>query len=93
VKHPDGLSWRPDGWIFVVWTVVKNFWTYITLFTLVFLRSLGGVIFIVVVLLCFTLCPFVIKWGVIFIFGPGMYFQTRQVIFVPEWPKGEFVRL
>jgi hypothetical protein len=31
--------------------------------------------------------------GVIFIFGPGMYFQTGQVIFVPEWPKGEFVRL
>jgi hypothetical protein len=22
-----------------------------------------------------------------------MYFQTGQVIFVPEWPKGEFVRL
>jgi hypothetical protein len=31
------------------------------------------------------------KGGVIFIFGPGMYFQTGQVIFVPEWPKGEFV--
>jgi hypothetical protein len=26
--------------------------------------------------------------GVIFIFGPGMYFQTGQVIFVPEWPNG-----
>jgi hypothetical protein len=31
--------------------------------------------------------------GVIFIFEPGMYFQTGQVIFVPEWPKGEFVSL
>jgi predicted RNA-binding protein with TRAM domain len=30
---------------------------------------------------------------VIFIFGQGMYFQTGQVIFVPEWPKGEFVSI
>jgi hypothetical protein len=22
-----------------------------------------------------------------------MYFQTGQVIFVPEWPKGEFVSI
>jgi hypothetical protein len=28
-----------------------------------------------------------------FYFGPGMYFQTGQVIFVPEWPKGEFVSI
>jgi hypothetical protein len=27
------------------------------------------------------------------VFGPGMYFQTGQVIFVPEWPKGEFVSI
>jgi hypothetical protein len=33
------------------------------------------------------------KGGVIFIFGPGMYFQTDQVIFVTEWPKGEFVNI
>jgi hypothetical protein len=33
------------------------------------------------------------KGGVIFIFGPGMYFQIGQVIFVPEWPKGEFVSI
>ena len=25
--------------------------------------------------------------------GPGMYFQTGLVIFVPEWPKGEFVSI
>jgi hypothetical protein len=31
--------------------------------------------------------------GVIFIFGLGMYFQTGQVIFVPEWPNGEFVSI
>jgi hypothetical protein len=31
--------------------------------------------------------------GVIFIFGPRIYFQTSRVIFVPEWPKGEFVSL
>jgi len=33
------------------------------------------------------------KGGVILIFGPGMYFQTGQVIFVPEWPNGEFVSI
>jgi hypothetical protein len=27
------------------------------------------------------------------VFGPGMYFQTGQVIFVPEWLKGEFVSI
>jgi hypothetical protein len=35
----------------------------------------------------------VTKRGSNFWFGPGMYFQTGQVIFVPEWPKGEFVIL
>jgi hypothetical protein len=37
--------------------------------------------------------PLLQKGGVIFIFGPEMYFQTGQVIFVPEWPKGEFVSI
>jgi hypothetical protein len=37
--------------------------------------------------------PFVTKMGSTFIFEPGMYFQTSQVIFVPEWPKGEFVSI
>jgi hypothetical protein len=41
----------------------------------------------------FTLCPFETKRGSIFCFGPGMYFQTGQVFFVPEWPKGEFVSI
>jgi hypothetical protein len=35
----------------------------------------------------------VTKRGSNFYFGPGMYFQTDQVIFVPEWPKGEFVSI
>jgi hypothetical protein len=39
------------------------------------------------------LCVFLYQWGVFFIFGLGMYFQTGQVIFVPEWPKGEFVSI
>jgi len=55
-----------------LFSTMLNSWTNITLFTLVLLRPLGGVIFIL---------------------GPGMYFQTGQVIFVPEWPKGEFVSL
>jgi hypothetical protein len=29
----------------------------------------------------------VTKRGSNFYFGPGMYFQTDQVIFVPEWPS------
>jgi hypothetical protein len=34
------------------------------------------------------------KGGVFFVvFGPGMYFQTGQVFFVPEWPKREFVSI
>jgi hypothetical protein len=35
----------------------------------------------------------VTKRGSNFYFGPGMNFQTGQVIFVPEWPKGEFVSI
>jgi hypothetical protein len=66
----------------------------ITLFTQVLLRPLGGVIVVwFFSLLCFTLCPFVTKRGSNFWFGPGMYFQTGQVIFVPEWPKGVFVSI
>jgi hypothetical protein len=44
----------------------------------------------------YSVLPFVPlgqKGGVILIFGPRMYFQTGQVIFVPEWPKGEFVSI
>jgi hypothetical protein len=59
----------------------------------VLLRPLGGVIFMTVFITLFTLCPFVTKRGSNFYFGPGMYFQTGQVIFVPEWPKGEFVSI
>jgi len=48
------------------------------------------------VVFCYSVLLFVPLWqkgGVIFIFGPGMNFQTGQVIFVPEWPKGEFVSI
>jgi hypothetical protein len=31
--------------------------------------------------------------ALIFVFGLRMYFQTGQVFFVPEWPKGEFVSI
>jgi hypothetical protein len=45
------------------------------LFTLVLLKSLGGVIFVwFLLLLCFTICPFVTKRGSNFLFGPGLYF-------------------
>jgi hypothetical protein len=61
----------------------------------VLLRPLGGVIFISVgcFITQFTLCPLMTKRGSNFYFGPGMYFRTGQVIFVPEWPKGEFVSI
>jgi hypothetical protein len=41
----------------------------------------------------FTICHFETKRGSIFCFGSGMYFQTGQVFFVPEWPKEEFVSI
>jgi hypothetical protein len=40
--------------------------------------------------------PFVFlrqKGGVFYIFGARMYFQIGQVIFISEWPKGEFVSI
>jgi hypothetical protein len=47
----------------------------ITLFTLVLLRHLGGVICVwCLLLLCFTLCPFVTKMGSNFLFEPRLYF-------------------
>jgi hypothetical protein len=59
---------------------------------------------IILVVLNFSNCgfslilclPFVLlrqKVGVFFIFGPGMYFQAGQMIFVHEWPKWEFVSI
>lgn len=38
----------------------------------------------------FTLCPFETKKGEYFFFWTGNVFQTSQVIFIPEWPNGEF---
>jgi len=81
-------------WCFSFLLSVKLFDLYYSV-SRVLLRSLGGVISITVGFYYFVL-PFVPLWqkgGVIFIFGPGMYFQTGQVIFVPEWPKGEFVSI
>jgi hypothetical protein len=68
---------------------------YITLFSLVLLRPLGGVILGVFdsYYSVFTLCPFVTKRRSNFYFWTGIVFLTGQVIFVPEWPKGEFVSL
>jgi hypothetical protein len=59
--------------LFYFYDVLLNTWIYITLFTRVLLRLLGGVIFIIFgfCLLCFTLCPFVTKGRVIFIFWTG----------------------
>jgi hypothetical protein len=49
---------------------------------------------VVFLILYFTLCPFETKRGSIFFFiWTGIVFLTGQVIFVPEWPKGEFVSL
>jgi hypothetical protein len=44
-------------------------------------------------ILCLPLVLLRQKRGVFFIFGPGIYFQTGQVIFVSEWPKREFVSI
>jgi hypothetical protein len=68
---------------------------YITLFTLVLLRPIGGVIFGMFDFYYYVL-PFVPLWqkgGVIFDLDRDCIFKTGQVIFVPEWPKSEFVSL
>jgi hypothetical protein len=39
----------------------------------------------------FTLCPFEKKRGSICLIWTGIVFLTSQVIFVSEWPNGEFV--
>jgi hypothetical protein len=44
-------------------------------------------------ILCLPFVLLIQKEGVFFVFGPGMYFQTGQVFFVPEWPNGEFVSI
>jgi predicted membrane channel-forming protein YqfA (hemolysin III family) len=41
----------------------------------------------------FTFCPIVTKRGSNFYFWNGIVFLTGQVIFIPKWPKGEFVSL
>jgi len=65
-------------------------WIFYTLFTLILLRHQGGV-FDGFSILCL---PFVLlrqKGGVFFVLDWESIFKTGQVIFVPEWPKGEFV--
>jgi len=42
-------------------------------------------------LLCFTLCHFETKWESNFYFGTSYVFLHRLSVFVPEWPKREFV--
>jgi hypothetical protein len=61
---------------------------------MVLLRPLGGVIFGMFDSY-YSVLPFVLLWqkgGVIFIWTEIVFFNG-QVIFVPEWPKGEFVSL
>jgi hypothetical protein len=67
-----------------------NSWTNITLFTLVLLRPLGGVIFIYswFLLHCFTLCPFVTKGGSNFYSWTGNVFPNRSSDFCPIMAKG-----
>jgi hypothetical protein len=50
------------------------------------------IITVELILLCFP-SPSETVRGSNFYFGPGMYFQPDQVIFAPEWPKGEFVSI
>jgi hypothetical protein len=58
---------------------------YITLFTLVLLRPLGGVIFLwLIFLTLFTLCPFVTKKGSNFYFWTGNVFSNRSSDFLSQ---------
>jgi hypothetical protein len=61
----------------------------ITLFTLVLLRLLGGVIVVwFFLLLSFTLCPFVTKKESNFYFWTGNVFPNRLSDFCPRMAKG-----
>jgi len=77
---------------FVLFFLVKLM-DFITVFTRVLLIPLGGVIggVLQLLLLCFTLCPFVTKKGSNFYFGPGMYFQTGQVFLSYNGQKGSLL--
>jgi hypothetical protein len=48
---------------------------------------------VVFLILCFTLCPFVTKKGEYFLIWTRILFLNWSSVFVPEWPKGEFVGL
>lgn len=108
-RAPRATPMAEDVWFplffyffyYCLFVVLRQFFCLLKLLDLyysvsrVLLRPLGGVIFMTVSFY-YSVLPFVSLWqkgGVIFIFGPGMYFQTGQVIFVPEWPKGEFVSI
>jgi hypothetical protein len=73
-----------------LFSTLLNSRTHITLFTLVLLRPLGGVIFIYSLFLlpCFTLCPFVTKRGSNFYSWTGNVFPNRSSDFCPRMAKG-----
>jgi hypothetical protein len=72
-----------------LFSTLLNSWTHITLFTLVLLRPLGGVIFIYswFLLFCFTLCPFVTKMESNFYSWTGNVIPNRSSYFCPRMAK------
>jgi hypothetical protein len=89
-----------DGWqgteIFTVQSLLRELWIVKSLFITSFhiqviLSKTQNEAKILT--LCFALCPFEKKRGSNFYFWTRIVFLTGQVIFVPEWPKGEFVIL
>jgi hypothetical protein len=64
-----------------------NSWTNITLFTLVLLRPLGGVIFVMVGF-HYSILPFVTKRGSNFYFWTGNVIPNRSSDFCPKMAKG-----
>jgi hypothetical protein len=55
--------------------------------------SRGSILLLWPLYILFTLCPFETKRVSISLIWTGIVFLTGQVIFVLEWPKGEFVSL
>jgi len=80
--------------LFLFWIFVNFYNSIFYLFCLpLSFWDIKGEYFIAGFYTIFTLCPFETKIGSIFCFGRECIFKTSQVIFVPEWPKGEFVSL
>jgi hypothetical protein len=101
VRLTFGSAWNIITRSLMMMTIESSYYSlYLFLFCFCCLRTIylyeTSSIFIPMVFLLYYVYPSSFwdkKRGVFFVLGPRMYFQTGQVFFVPEWPKGEFVSI